>query len=106
MNGKDRKDLDIILYRLDEQDRLREGMRKDFFERVKKIERSMDSAHSDTRSDLKFIKENLFDPEKGLWAETKANSSFRSSITRTLWFIFPASIASVIKILWDSLRGS
>ena len=106
MNGKDRKDLDIILYRLDEQDRLREGMRKDFFERMGKIEKSMDAAHRDTRTDLKFIKENLFDPEKGLWAETKTNTLFRTSIARALWFLFPASIASVIKILWDSLRGS
>jgi len=106
MNGKDRKDLDVILYRLDEQDRLREGIKKDFFVKLKELENSMSSAHKDTREDLKFIKENLFDPEKGLWAETKSNTIFKNNVARAFWFIVPASIASVIKILWDSLRGS
>ena len=33
-------------------------------------------------ADIKFIKENLFNPHEGLWAETKLNSQFRQNTTK------------------------
>ena len=49
MNQMDRKEFDIIHSKIDQ-----------------------------LQSDLKFIKENLFNPHEGLWAETKLNMQFRT----------------------------
>lgn len=87
MNGKDRDDLKLIMYRLDDMD-------KKFEELSKK-----------NREDLKFIKKNLFNPETGLWAETRLNSEFRKNTKQAFWFIIPASIATFCKLLWDTMRG-
>ena len=88
MNVHDKEDLKLVIYRLDE------------------LQSAMSAAHQKTNRDLRFIKENLFDPDKGLWAETKKNSNFRSVTTKALWFFFPASIATFFKLVWDSLKGS
>ncbi len=88
MNGQDKKDLELILYRLDE------------------MEKDMKDAHLKNRADLKFIKENLFNPDSGLWAETKKNTAFREGINKSLWIFIPASIATMIKVAWDSLFKS
>ncbi len=88
MNGQDRKDLELILYRLDE------------------IEKDMKESHQTTRADLKFIKENLFNPDTGLWAETKKNSAFREHSSKAFWVFIPASIATMFKVAWDSLFKS
>ena len=55
MNGQDKKDLNVILERMEQSDKDRERM----------------------HTDIKFIKENLFNPHEGLWAETKQNTQFR-----------------------------
>ena len=55
MNGRDVKDLNVILERMEQADKDREIM----------------------HTDIKFIKENMFNPHEGLWAETKLNSQFR-----------------------------
>ncbi len=55
MNGQDKKDLNVILERMEQADRDREQM----------------------HTDIKFIKENMFNPHQGLWSETKLNSQFR-----------------------------
>ena len=88
MNGKDREDLKLIIYRLDAMDKKFEDLSKK------------------NRADLKFIKENLFDPEDGLWAETRLNTQFRKNTQKTFWFIVPASIATFFKLLWDTIKGS
>jgi len=106
MNGADREDLKVIIYRLDQQDKFRDELRGDIEKKLSEIRAEMKMAHSDTADSLKFIKENLFNPNQGLWAETKKNSAFRSNVTRTFWFVIPASIASVIKLVWDTIRGS
>ena len=55
MNGQDKQDLNVILERMDQAKNDRTAMSKD----------------------IKFIKENLFNPHTGLWAETKENTRFR-----------------------------
>ena len=47
LNGQDKKDLNVILERMDQSDKDRDQM----------------------HSDIKFIKENLFNPHEGLWAD-------------------------------------
>ena len=60
MNGKEIKDLNVILERMEQADKDREVM----------------------HTDIKFIKENMFNPHEGLWAETKQNTQFRKNTTK------------------------
>ena len=70
MNKTDKENLKLIEYRLDEQDK-----------RVDLLHQEFDSKLGDIHTDIKFIKENLFNPETGLWAETKQNTQFRKNTT-------------------------
>ena len=56
VNGQDKKDLNVILERMEQAEKDRSQM----------------------HTDIKFIKENLFNPHEGLWAETKQNTQFRT----------------------------
>ena len=60
MNGQDKKDLNVIL------------------ERMEQAEKDRDRMHTD----IKFIKENMFNPHEGLWAESKENTRFRENTTK------------------------
>ena len=71
MNAKDKQDLELVHYRLDELDKKIDTIRTD-----------MSKAHGKTDESLSFIKENLFNPNNGLWAETKQNTQFRESTTK------------------------
>tara|TARA_R100000152_G_C6774637_1_gene202549 strand:- start:1040 stop:1339 length:300 start_codon:yes stop_codon:yes gene_type:complete len=48
------------------------------FQEVNKLNEDNVKAHSDVKNDLRFIKNNLFDPNEGIWAEVKQNSNFRN----------------------------
>ena len=82
MNGQDRKDLNVILERMDQADSDRQSIHQD----------------------IKFIKENLFDPHKGLWAETKQNSQFRESTTKWRGIIGTGFVGLFMKQMWDLLN--
>jgi hypothetical protein len=60
LNGKEIKDLNVILERMEQADKDRCQM----------------------HTDIKFIKENMFNPHEGLWAETKQNTQFRKNTTK------------------------
>ena len=90
MNGKEKEDLKLVLYRLDEQDK-----------RFEELKLSMTAAHEKTGESLKFIKDNLFNPKSGLWAETKLNSQFRESSQKWRTFIGVPVIGMVIKSVYD-----
>ena len=47
------------------------------FNEIQKLKEYNKSAHDDVKGDLRFIKNNLFDPKEGVWAEVKQNSNFR-----------------------------
>ena len=68
MNANDRKEFEIVHLKIDE-------LKKDITE----LKNEMSKAHSKTDESLSFIKENLFNPNQGLWAETKLNSQFREN---------------------------
>ena len=67
MNQADRKEFDIIHNKID-------NIQKD----IEDLKNEMSKAHNKTDEGLSFIKENLFNPHKGLWAETKQNTQFRT----------------------------
>ncbi len=90
MNKQDKQDLELILYRLNEQDKS-----------VQKLEKHFTSKFNEIQEDISFIKENLFDPHKGLWAETKENSAFRISTKKWRTTISAAFMGLFGKMFYD-----
>jgi len=82
MNGQDKKDLNVILERMVQSDKDREQM----------------------HIDIKFIKENLFNPHEGLWAETKLNSQFRQNTTKWRGVIGVGFIGLIIDKVWSAFN--
>ncbi len=89
MNKQDKQDLQLIEYRLDEQDK-----------RVDLLHTEFNSKLGDIHEDIKFIKENLFNPETGLWAETKQNTAFRKNMTMWRGIIGGAVVAALVESFW------
>ena len=83
MNGQDKKDLNVVLERMEQADKDREQM----------------------HTDIKFIKENMFNPHEGLWAETKLNSQFREDSKKWRYPIAVGIITLFIKNVCDSISG-
>ena len=90
MNTKDKENLKLIEYRLDEQDK-----------RVDLLHQEFDSKLGDIHTDIKFIKENLFNPESGLWAETKLNTQFRENTSKWRMVMGAGVIAAIGDMIWD-----
>ena len=79
MNGKDQKDLNVILERMNQSDRDREQM----------------------HTDIKFIKENLFNPKEGLWSEVKDNTRFRENTSKWRTVSGTAIVGMLGKFIYD-----
>jgi hypothetical protein len=60
----------------------------------------MDKANTKTDESLSFIKENLFNPNEGLWRETKQNTQFRENTTKWRGVIGAGFLALVVDKLW------
>ncbi len=90
MNQQDRKEFEIVHLKIDE-------LKRD----ILKIQTDMEKAHLKTDDSLSFIKENLFNPNEGLWAETKQNSQFRESATRWRTTIGAGFIGLFFKQMYD-----
>jgi|TARA_R100001126_G_scaffold53058_1_gene29943 t-SNARE complex subunit (syntaxin) len=94
MNQHDRKQLEIAHLKLDD-------MRQDLVD----LKKDMEKAHQKTDENLSFIKENLFNPHQGLWAETKLNSQFRDDSKKWRLPIGVGFIGLVIKNIWESMTS-
>ena len=79
LNGQDKRDLNVILERMDQADKDR------------------DKIHTD----IKFIKENLFNPHEGLWQETKQNSQFRADTKKWRGVIGAGFVGLFFKQMYD-----
>ena len=90
MNQHDRKQLDIAHLKLDD-------MRQDLVD----LKNDMEKAHQKTDESLSFIKENLFNPHEGLWAETKENTRFRENSQKWRGLIGVGFIGLVIEKVWS-----
>ncbi len=89
MNAKDKQDLELVHYRLDELDKRLQDMRTVMRDDHKKVDES-----------LSFIKENLFNPNEGLWAETKLNSQFRVNSQKWRGVVGTGFVALIIDKVW------
>ena len=90
MNAKDKQDLELVHYRLDELDKKMDQMKHD-----------MSMAHGKTDASLSFLKENLFNPNEGLWAETKQNTQFRENSQKWRGIVGTGFIALIIDKVWN-----
>ena len=72
MNQADRKEFDVIHQKIDQ-----------------------------VQSDIKFIKENMFNPHQGLWAETKLNTQFRTDTKKWRGVVGAGFIGLLFKQIWD-----
>ena len=90
MNAKDKQDLELVHYRLDELDKKMDQIRHD-----------MSMAHGKTDASLSFLKENLFNPNEGLWAETKQNSQFRQNSQKWRGIVGTGFVALIIDKIWN-----
>ena len=90
MNAKDKQDLELVHYRLDELDKKMDQMRHD-----------MSMAHGKTDASLSFLKENLFNPNEGVWAETKQNSQFRQNSQKWRGIVGTGFVALIIDKIWN-----
>jgi hypothetical protein len=79
LNGKEIKDLNVILERMEQADKDRIQM----------------------HTDIKFIKENMFNPHEGLWAETKQNTQFRKNTTKWRGVMGAGFVGLFFKQMYD-----
>ena len=84
MNGQDKKDLNVILERMEQADKDRDTM----------------------HTDIKFIKENMFNPHEGLWAETKQNTQFRENSQKWRGVIGIGFVGLLVERVWAFITGS
>ena len=90
MNSKDKQDLELVHYRLEELDKKLDQMKHD-----------MSMAHGKTDASLSFLKENLFNPSEGLWAETKLNSQFRENSQKWRGVAGTGIVMLVLDKIWS-----
>ena len=84
MNGQDKQDLNVIIERMEQAEKDRAEM----------------------HTDIKFIKENLFNPHEGLWAESKVNTQFRQDTKKWRGVMGVGFIGLVFKQLWDFISSA
>lgn len=95
MNQADRNEFDLIQNKID-----------NITQSIDEMKINMDNAHRKTDENLRFIKENLFNPHDGLWAETKLNTQFRQNTTKWRFPIGVGFISLAVKHVWDIFNPS
>jgi len=95
LNQSDKKEFDLIHNKIDNLTQSMDELKLD-----------MDTAHSKVDENLSFIKENMFNPHEGLWAETKLNTQFRENTTRWRFPIGVGFISLAVKQVWDMFKST
>ena len=85
----DRSEFDLIHEKIDTIKKSIDDMKHD-----------MSMAHGKTEAGLSFLKENLFNPHEGLWAETKQNTQFRQNSQKWRGVIGVGFVGLVIDKVW------
>ena len=89
MNSGDKQDLKLVLLRLEHQDEDRKAQGERLTEALREVKTTVKDNHTAVQESIHTLKVSLFDPHKGLWAETKKNSGFRRILVRLIWIIVP-----------------
>ena len=90
MNQADRKEFELIHNKID-----------NITQSIDELKKEMDKAHQHTNENLSFIKENLFNPHEGLWAETKLNTQFRVNTTKWRGILGVGVVGLFIERIWN-----
>ena len=90
MNQADKKEFELIHNKID-----------NITSSLDELREVMDKAHQKVDENLRFVKENLFNPHDGLWAETKLNSQFRQSTSKWRGVIGTGFVGLFVKHVWD-----
>ena len=93
MNQTDRKEFDLIHTKIDNITQSIDEMKEDMYK-----------AHQKVDENLRFLKENMFNPHEGLWAETKLNTQFRQSTSKWRGVIGTGFVGLFIKHVWDMFQ--
>jgi hypothetical protein len=94
MNAADRKEFDLIHNKID-----------NITKSIEDLKQEMSLAHGKTDESLRFLKENLFNPHEGLWAETKQNTQFRENTTKWRGVIGVGFVALLVEKAWSMFTG-
>ena len=94
MNQKEKQHLELVNYKIDE-------LKED----IGRLQSNMNDAHTKTDESLRFIKENLFNPNEGLWAETKKNTQFREDSQKWRGIVGTGFIGLIVKQVYDLFTG-
>ena len=90
MNAADRKEFELIHEKID-------NIKQD----ITDMKKDMSMAHGKSEESLRFIKENLFNPHEGLWAETKENTRYRQDSQKWRMTIGAGFIGLFFKQIYD-----
>ena len=90
MNQADKKEFELIHNKID-----------NITSSLDELRVEMDKAHQKVDDNLRFVKENLFNPHDGLWAETKLNTQFRQSTSKWRGVIGTGFVGLFVKHVWD-----
>jgi len=93
MNLADKKEFELIHSKIDT-----------ISNNISSMKTEAEAQHEMLRQDIKFVKENLFNPHEGLWAETKLNSQFRVSTSKWRGVIGTGFVGLFIKQVWDMFK--
>ena len=90
MNATDRKEFDLIHQKID-----------NITQSIDEMKQMNDKQHSEVHQDIRFIKENLFNPHQGLWAETKLNTQFRQDTKKWRSVMGTGFIGLLLTHVWN-----
>ena len=90
MNQSDKKEFELIRNKIDTISNNISSMKVD-----------AEAQHEMLRQDVKFVKENLFNPHQGLWTETKQNTQFRQDTKKWRGVIGAGFISLFFKQVYD-----
>jgi len=94
MNQADKREFELIHNKMDS-----------ITQSIDDLRLEMDKAHQKVDENLSFVKENLFNPHEGLWAETKLNTQFRQSTSKWRGVIGTGFIGLFVKHVWDMFQS-
>ena len=93
MNQADKREFELIHNKMDS-----------ITQSIDDLRLEMDKAHQKVDENLSFVKENLFNPHEGLWAETKLNTQFRQSTSKWRGVIGAGFVGLFVKHVWDMFQ--
>nr|BAR34197.1 hypothetical protein [uncultured Mediterranean phage uvMED] len=93
MNKSEKDNLKLIEYQVQQ-----------IINSINKMEISNEKAHTEVKNDLRFIKNNLFDPKEGLWTEVKQNSRFRNNTVKWRSAMGLGVFSLIGKFLYDTFN--